>query len=1071
MKDIDTVARLHPGIGTSGFKIAEITVRLDQNKRRYVAQKREHAPLAVAQPLDSDGRQDREGTQDPEEHDSVDYTPCLEISLSQVPKTSLGLVAGWDPKADIVLPATPGVSFHHFSLTFDDAYRLVVRDLGSRAGTSVIYDGEDGGPRSNFQWIIGGDENLEGRNRIVIKVIKSLQFKIIVNKYDTDSEALRAQVDIFRAGTADLADTLGDLDVRPPTRLPTGIHTPAKEDVLLKRKIGQGGFAVVYHTWNASTGDVYALKEPLEKLRKNHVKAWKNEALLMGRVSHDHIVKLLGSNTKPSPSLRFEYLTGGSLRQHLKDGRYFSGVECNEITKQSLSALAYLHELEPSITHRDLSDGNILVQHRSADRIVIKLGDFGISKEGPQLNTIVGTPYFLPPEFFIESIPNMRLTGARYTPAIDIWALAAVIAKLLCGRPKHTDAHEKDGRLRCQDIRHRVEKFFRQTKDALAQHLLDAMLCIEPEMRQTARECYNGSLQLPDGSRDTWRGRTPILVSASDEKEDEWKEEDKQRETAIFLGSRNPVVDRTMEKVTADPEMSDGNAPPDQPGSRLSEGCSVTASVGDLYRSGAPPPSTLSGRGTELHEILGKMSDPEASLFVKSDIGDESQFSDDTESNPYTATPRRPNPNQPPTLSTSALIQPEGYQHASAVVPRKRKAAAAPSARASQALDVSQLVAKLESIPQEREITARGRRLSQTSSSPPAARSRTQSPDPGIGKAHQIRCYHWLIRAGGRPLCSLETLEEIYKNPDAYMEMLRAWWRDWTTGHPDTFGVFSRQLERWKEFRDWQRYNRGVDATAEESFAAFLDEERCYFESTGLSSITARPDFERTMHNIWQDRQVSRKLKGERYREVPQGGFAEYTDAARRRLARHGFAQPFQFLEDPEQQDERVTWIEYLEFECWWLDDSTRYALAWKKRLGAGGKRACAKHETAEIREANQRLRVQWILSEMPAVEEALKTTGAALDGEAGATGIRATGKRKRGVNEDKSTGETTGGSVEAAAKRQKQSERGERGTAWQEVGRKGSRMLLGLDTPVARTRVPRKDGVRRSARIKNGKK
>ncbi|KAI0536606.1 hypothetical protein GGR58DRAFT_503134 [Xylaria digitata] len=97
-------------------------------------------------------------------------------------------------------------------------------------------------------------------------------------------------------------------------------------------------------------------------------------------------------------------------------------------------------------------------------------------------------------------------------------------------------------------------------------------------------------------------------------------------------------------------------------------------SVREFYRSGAPPPSTLSSHHTELREALGKISDPEASLFVKSDIGGESQFSDDAEPNSRTATPRSPGPNQRPTPSTSALIPPEGYQHASAVVPRKRKA-------------------------------------------------------------------------------------------------------------------------------------------------------------------------------------------------------------------------------------------------------------------------------------------------------------------------------------------------------------------------------------------------------------
>jgi hypothetical protein len=95
-----------------------------------------------------------------EEHDNLDYTAYLEISLSKIPKGKRGLEAGWDPNADIPLPTgVPGLSSRHFSLTFNDDYYFIVKDLNSRAGTSVIYGDKDGGPRSS-EWIIGGDEAL-----------------------------------------------------------------------------------------------------------------------------------------------------------------------------------------------------------------------------------------------------------------------------------------------------------------------------------------------------------------------------------------------------------------------------------------------------------------------------------------------------------------------------------------------------------------------------------------------------------------------------------------------------------------------------------------------------------------------------------------------------------------------------------------------------------------------------------------------------------------------------------------------------------------------------------------------
>ncbi|KAH6881141.1 hypothetical protein B0T10DRAFT_361952, partial [Thelonectria olida] len=40
-------------------------------------------------------------------------------------------------------------------------------------------------------------------------------------------------------------------------------------------------------------------------------------------------------------------------------------------------------------------------------------------------------------------------------------------------------------------------------------------------------------------------------------------------------------------------------------------------------------------------------------------------------------------------------------------------------------------------------------------------------------------------------------------------------------------------------------------------------------------------------------------------------------------LARHDFTQPFELDEDPKKQDKLTIWIEYLNYEYWWLDKYT----------------------------------------------------------------------------------------------------------------------------------------------------
>lgn len=295
MADVDVVAHLHPGIRTEGARLAELAINKEANKRRHVASLRHRPPLASPEPHSpgSDDSPERADTEISENHNSLDYTPCLRISLNDVPKGKLGLEAGWSSKADIVLPREVGVSFRHFSLTFNNEYYFIVKDLESTAGTSVIYGAEDGGPRCNFEWIIGGEEFLRNRGPIVIKVARRLQFQIDIKPFDRNSAVFRAKVDKFRAGkgTGDIDELFESVIIRPPTQAPS--VAPKSEEFCLSKEIGRGSSAVVYHLWNVSTGEHSARKVPVEGLAKSYIKKWKKEALLQSRVSHVSAKSLL----------------------------------------------------------------------------------------------------------------------------------------------------------------------------------------------------------------------------------------------------------------------------------------------------------------------------------------------------------------------------------------------------------------------------------------------------------------------------------------------------------------------------------------------------------------------------------------------------------------------------------------------------------------------------------------------------------------------------------------------------------------------------------------------------------
>ena len=95
---------------------------------------------------------------------------------------------------------------------------------------------------------------------------------------------------------------------------------------------------------------------------------------------------------------------------------------------QILNATAYLHS--HWIMHRDLKPTNLLIQDNETQRGLIKITDFGLARsfqEPPvpfnELERVVVTLWYRAPEL---------LLGCRsYGPAIDLWAIGCIFAKML----------------------------------------------------------------------------------------------------------------------------------------------------------------------------------------------------------------------------------------------------------------------------------------------------------------------------------------------------------------------------------------------------------------------------------------------------------------------------------------------------------------------------------------------------------------------------------------------------------------------------------------------------------------
>lgn len=176
--------------------------------------------------------------------------------------------------------------------------------------------------------------------------------------------------------------------------------------------------------------------------------------------------------------------------------------------------------------------------------------------------------------------------------------------------------------------------------------------------------------------------------------------------------------------------------------------------------------------------------------------------------------------------------------------------------------------------------------------------------------AKEASAYDALVRDGGRPLYPIDLLERVSRDPEEYREILLPWQDPPDLRSP--WEVFQRQWQRWKAFRIHQQENRGIHGQGLSAYVkSFRQWAKAHMTREGLATIDADPSY---FHEKWASAQRKRQL----FRDG--NGFADYERTMRRRLARHGFDRPFKLMEDPIEQDNLTTWIEYLNFEYWWLD-------------------------------------------------------------------------------------------------------------------------------------------------------
>jgi tetratricopeptide (TPR) repeat protein len=236
------------------------------------------------------------------------------------------------------------------------------------------------------------------------------------------------EADARRNSDDDVTDPLDRTAARPPElagapaakRLAHAIPSARFGD---QRRIGEGGFGVVYLARDLATGEEVALKT-IPVGRAELIYRLKNEFRALADLRHTNLIRFYELFAdKDSVFFSMEYVPGTNFLGYVRPGGVLDEGRLRDALSQLAAGLSALHA--SGKLHRDVKPSNVRVT--PDDRVVLL--DFGLAKEldastlGNSIE-LAGTPEYMSPE---------QALGDTVSAASDWYSVGAMLYQALTG--------------------------------------------------------------------------------------------------------------------------------------------------------------------------------------------------------------------------------------------------------------------------------------------------------------------------------------------------------------------------------------------------------------------------------------------------------------------------------------------------------------------------------------------------------------------------------------------------------------------------------------------------------------